>query len=75
MCVLLDRQRPGSGTATRLSAHPQAFVNGSHHAMLAATIIPAAGAAGTAMLLIPDRSPGPMSHTVEPELAQLAGER
>ncbi len=58
-----------------LSAHPQAFVNGFRQAMLAATIIAAAGAAGTAMLLIPDRSPGPISHTVEHELAQLAGER
>jgi hypothetical protein len=55
-----------------LSAHPQAFVNGFHHAMLAATII---AAAGTALLLIPDRSPGPISHTVEQELARLAGER
>jgi hypothetical protein len=58
-----------------LIAHPQAFVNGFHHAMVAATIIAAAGAAGTAMVLIPDRSPGPISHTVEQELAQLAGER
>jgi hypothetical protein len=43
--------------------------------MLAATIIAAAGAAGTAMLLIPDRRPGPSSHTVEQELPQFVGEK
>ncbi len=43
--------------------------------MLAATIIAAARAAGTAMLLIPDRRPGPISHTVEQELPQLVGEK
>ena len=58
-----------------LSAHPQAFVNGFQHAMLAATIIAAAGAAGTAMLLIPDPRPGPISHTVEQELPQFVGEK
>jgi hypothetical protein len=42
--------------------------------MLAATII-AAGAAGTAVLLIPDRRPGPISHTVEQELPQFVGEK
>jgi hypothetical protein len=58
-----------------LSAHPQAFVNGFHHAMLVATIIAAAGAAGTAMLLIPDRRAGPISHTFEQELPQFVGEK
>jgi len=43
--------------------------------MLAATIIAAARAAGTAMLLIPDRRPGPISHTVEQELPRLVGEK
>jgi hypothetical protein len=43
--------------------------------MQAATIIAAAGAAGTTMLLIPDRRPGPSSHTVEQELPRLVGEK
>jgi hypothetical protein len=34
-----------------------------------------AGAAGTAMVLIPDRKSGPISHTVEQELPQLVGEK
>jgi hypothetical protein len=54
---------------------PQAFVNGFHHATLAATIIAAAGAAGTAMVLIPDRRPGPISHTAEQELPQFVGQK
>lgn len=36
-----------------LGGNPQAYVDGFHHAILAATVIATAGAAGTAALLIP----------------------
>jgi hypothetical protein len=56
-------------------AHPQAFVNGFSTRDASRDDHGSGRRAGTAMLLIPDRGPGPISHTVEQELPQFVGEK